>query len=398
MSRRLRVLHVIQNLNYGGMERVLSDIVLRCDRRRFEPHVLCLRYLGRFAKELEGAATLHVAPPMSRSSMVWPRALARQIRSISPDVVHSHSGVWYKASLGSRLAGVPLVLHTEHGRPKPDRIKGRFVDRIGAAGSDIVVAVSEALAVQLARGLAIPKRKILVVPNGVDTEGFRPRADTGRLRAELGLGPATPIIGSIGRLEPIKGYDVMIEAFARLRARSANSGAVLVIAGEGSERDSLEAMARARGLDRCVFLMGWRDDVADLHSAFSIFTMSSRSEGTSVSLLEAMSAGIAPVVTDVGGNAAVLGDELRGCLVPSEQPETLAAVWEETLLSGAEADRSRAAARRRVIDAFNVDTMVRAYERIYEGAGSELSLASQERGVRGVPPSPRSSAECPPVM
>ena len=398
MPHRLRVLHVIQNLNYGGMERVLSDIALRCDSDRFETHVLCLRYLGRFAKDLENAATLHVAAPMSRASMVWPRALARQIRSIAPDVVHSHSGVWYKASLGSLLAGVPLVLHTEHGRPKPDGIKGRLIDRIGAAGSDVVVAVSEPLAAQLARSLAIPKRKLVVIPNGVDTQSYRPQADTGRLRAELGLGAGTPIIGSIGRLEPIKGYEVMIDAFARLRVRSAYGGAVLVIAGEGSERGALEELVRARGLEGRVFLIGWRDDVVDLHSAFSIFTMSSRSEGTSISLLEAMSAGLAPVVTDVGGNAAVLGDGLRNCLVPSEQPEALASAWEETLLSAKAVEHYRTAARQRVIDAFNVDAMVRAYERIYVGAGRELSLASHESGVRGVPPSPRSSAECPPVM
>jgi glycosyltransferase involved in cell wall biosynthesis len=398
MPHRLRVLHVIQNLNYGGMERVLSDIVLRCDRERFESHVLCLRYLGRFAKELEGAATLHVAPPMHRVSMLWPRALARQIRGIGPDVVHSHSGVWYKASLGSLLAGVPRVLHTEHGRPKPDRIKGRLIDRVGAAGSDVVVAVSEPLAAQLARDLAIPKRKLVVIPNGVDTEGYRPQADTGRLRAELGLGPDTPIIGSIGRLEPIKGYDVMIDAFASLRARSTYSGAVLVIAGEGSERAALQEMVRARGLDRSVFLIGWRDDVLDMHSAFSIFTMSSRSEGTSISLLEAMSAGLAPVVTNVGGNADVLGEELRSCLVPAEQPEALASAWEEMLRSTEAADRYRAAARRRVITAFNVDAMVRAYEDIYVGARHEAAVRSHASGVRGVPPSPRSSAECPPVM
>jgi glycosyltransferase involved in cell wall biosynthesis len=392
------VLHVIQNLNYGGMERVLSDIALRCDRERFETHVLCLRYLGRFAKGLEDAATLHVAAPMSRGSMLWPRALARQIRSIDPGVVHSHSGVWYKATLGARMAGVPRVIHTEHGRPKPDRIKGRLIDRIGAARSDVVVAVAEDLALQLARNLAIPRRKLVVIPNGVDTQLYHPRADTGRLRAELGLSPNTPIIGSIGRLEPIKGYDVMIEAFDRLRARGTLAGAVLVIAGEGTERVALDALVRARGLERCVFLIGWRDDVFDMHSAFSLFTMASRSEGTSISLLEAMSAGLVPVVTDVGGNAAVLGEELRGCLVPSEQPEALASAWAEILRDSKHAPDFRSAARQRVIDAFALDAMVRAYERVYVGGAPEVSTRADERGVRGVPPSPRSSAECPPVM
>lgn len=398
MPNRVKVLHVIQNLNYGGMERVLSDLALRCDRERFETHVLCLRYLGRYAKGLEEAATLHVAAPMSRGSMVWPRALARQMRSIGPDVVHSHSGVWYKATFGARLAGVPRVLHTEHGRPKPDPIRGRLLDRIGAARSDAVVAVSAALGAQLARDLAIPRRKLLVIPNGVDTEVYRPRADTGRLRGELGLGSATPIIGSIGRLEPIKGYDVMIEAFDILRTGNRHRGAVLVIAGEGSERAALERMVRARKLEQSVFLLGWRDDVLDMHAAFSLFTMASRSEGTSISLLEAMSAGLAPVVTDVGGNAAVLGDELRNCLVPAEEPRALASAWEEMLLDPERAKRDRAIARGRVIDAFGLDAMVRTYQRVYLGTPVDSSARAHERGVRGVPPAPSSSAECPPTM
>ena len=366
-TRRTRVLHVIQNLNYGGMERVLSDIALHCDQGRFETHVLCLQYLGRFSKGLEDVATLHVAAPMSRGSMLWPRALATQIRAIAPDVIHSHSGVWYKASLAGRLAGVPRIIHTEHGRGKPDPIRSRLIDRLGASRTDVVVAVSALLAAELVRGLAIPGKKVVAIPNGVDTNAYRPRADTLRLRSELGIGEKTPIIGSIGRLEWIKGYDVMIEAFERLRASSADLGAVLVIAGEGTQRLALEETIRARKLDRSVFLLGWRDDVRDMHSAFSLFTMSSRSEGTSISLLEAMSTGLAPVVTDVGGNAAVLGDALRHCLGPSENAAMLAAAWAAALADSARLEEDRSAARKRVVESFALDAMVKAYERVYAG-------------------------------
>ncbi len=398
MSRRVRVLHVIQNLNYGGMERVLSDIAFRCDRNRFETHVLCLQYLGRFSEGLEDVATLHVANPMSPLSMLWPLGLASQMRSIAPDVVHSHSGVWYKATFAARLAGVARILHTEHGRARPDPVRNRIVDRIGAARSDVVVAVSGALAVQLHRDLRIPNRKIVVIPNGIDSETYRPRADTGVLRRQLGLRPETPIIGSIGRLEPIKGYDVMIEAFDALRRRGNQRDAVLVVGGEGSARPSLEQLIRSRGLQDSVFLLGWRDDVFDLQSAFTLFTLASRSEGTSISLLEAMSAGLKPVVTDVGGNSAVLGHDLRHCLVPTEQPEELATAWEKALTDRDRTERDRAAGRLRVINEFGLDAMVRAYERLYVGDEAETSTVLAGNAVRGVPPSPRSSAECPPVM
>lgn len=364
---RKRVLHVIQNLNYGGMERLLAAIVQRVDRHQFDSHVLALQYLGRFADGLSEFATLHLAPPLPRWSMLWPASLIKQISTIAPDVVHTHSGVWYKVSLAARRAGVPLLIHTEHGRQAPDRWQARFFDRLAARRTDIVVAVSDALAQQLATTIVPDRRRIRVVYNGVDTEVFRPLRDSGALRGELGLSPDVPIIGSVGRLEHIKGYDVMVEAFAQLCAeRRASPAPVLVLAAEGSERGRLQALAEARGVGGCVYFLGWRDDIHDLHSAFTIFTLSSRSEGTSVSLLEAMSAGLCPVVTDVGGNAAILGDGLRHRLVPAESPASLAAAWMDALASPGQREADAAEARARVNKDFPLHRMVREYESLYQ--------------------------------
>ena len=369
MRQRTRVLHVIQNLNYGGMERLVVDIVRGANRARFDCHVLALQYLGRYAGDLGDSATLHLSPPLPRWSMLWPAPLTRQMERIAPDVVHTHSGVWYKASLAARRAGVPRLIHTEHGRGRPDPWRARLLDRLAARRTDTVVAVSDELAEQLAATIVSRRRRIRVVHNGVDTERFRPRPDSGALREELGLSSAVPIIGSVGRLEPIKGYDVMIEAFARLHAlRDEEPRPVLVLGGEGSERPRLQALAATLGVDRFVRFLGWRDDIHDLHSAFTIFTLSSRSEGTSVSLLEAMSAGLCPVVTDVGGNAMVLGDALRHRLVPAERPDALATAWLDALAAPSRRTADAAAARARVDDAFRLDAMVRRYEELYEVA------------------------------
>src|SRR5690606_5018244 len=256
---RTRVLHVIQNLNYGGMERLLADLVRRIDRTRFESRVLVLQYFGRFADGLGDVATLHRAPPMSKGSMIWPRALARRIRAIRPDVVHTHSGVWYKASLAARLAGVPLVVHTEHGRQSPDPWLARWVDGLASRRTDVVVAVSGSVAEQLRARVVRRGCRVEVVENGVDTDLHAPLADTGRIRRELGIATDVPILGSIGRLERIKGYDVMIEAFARLHALWPPSAVrpALVLAGEGSERPKLEALAATLGIREHVRFLGW---------------------------------------------------------------------------------------------------------------------------------------------
>ncbi|HET7188429.1 MAG TPA: glycosyltransferase, partial [Gemmatimonadaceae bacterium] len=365
-GRPLRVLHIVQNLNYGGMERLLFEMVRRSDRSRIESHVLNLQYVGRFGDGLEEYARVTVARPMGRLSLLRPVSLAADIAAIAPDVVHTHSGVWYKASRAARMAGVPWVVHTEHGRALPDPWIARMLDGAASRRTDAVVAVSDVTARLLRERVSRRPERIRTIPNGVDVDAFRPRPEEPGVRRELFIDPTVPVIGSIGRLEPVKGFEVMVDAFVELR-RSWTEGEppVLVIAGDGSERASLDARARAGGVAEHVRWLGWHDDIHRLHSAFTLFTMSSHSEGTSISLLEAMSAGLCPVITDVGGNAAVLGSSLRHRLAAPRDPRALASAWRAALHDSAARTRDACAARARVLQAFTLEAMVRAYERVY---------------------------------
>jgi glycosyltransferase involved in cell wall biosynthesis len=365
---RLRILHIVADLDSGGLERLVVDIARGSDPSRFETHVLVLDFPGRNAASLGGAAQLHQSGPLPRWSMLHPGPLIRQIRTIAPHVVHTHSGVWYKASLAACRAGVPRLIHTDHGRPWPDPWSARLADRLAARRTDVIVAVSEPLAGFLATRLHVPPERLRIVLNGVDTARFEPRPDDGALRRELGLARDAPILGSIGRLDYIKGYDVMLEAMARLLAEwRGDQAPVLVLAGDGPERESLRRRLGELGLDGRALLLGWRDDVEALHRAFTVFTLASRSEGTSIGLLEAMSAGLCPVITDVGGNAAVLGPSLRHRLVPAESPTALAAAWGAALSDSQRRTADAALARARVRDHYSLQSMVSVYESLYEG-------------------------------
>lgn len=372
--RRTRVLHILQNLNYGGMERLLFELIRRSDRNRFDHQVLALQFVGRFGEGLDAYAGVSVAAPMSRLSLLRPASLARSIAALRPDVVHTHSGVWFKASRAARMAGVPWLVHTEHGRALPDPWLARALDGAASARTDILVAVSDSVASALTQRVSRLPERIRVVRNGVDVDTFRPLPDDGVLRAELGLSRDVPIIGSIGRLEPVKGYEVMVDAFAALsRSWSGSQLPVLVIAGDGSQRRVLVERAERHGIADHVRWLGWRDDIHRLHAAFTIFTMSSHSEGTSISLLEAMSAGLCPVVTDVGGNAAVLGSTLRDQLVPAADPQRLSAIWCATLQDTTRREDAGRGARSEVVARFALDAMVRQYEYLYcrEDRGSQ---------------------------
>ncbi len=367
MSHKIRVLQIINNLNYGGMERILADIVRRMDPSRFDRHVLALSYLGQFAQGLEDVATLHTADRMPPWSLLWPARLTRQIQRIAPDVVHTHSGVWYKASLAARLAGVPRLIHTEHGRPNPDSWHRKFLEHLAAKRTDVLVTVSEPLhQFHLAHSILPEHHKLRLIVNGVDTDLYCPRPDPGTVRRELGIDPMTPVLGSIGRLQRIKGYDVMVTAFHRLHSECKSGPTpLLVIVGDGAERPHLEALVTSYAHRDKVRFLGWRDDIHNLHATFTLFTLSSRSEGTSISLLEAMSAGLCPIVTNVGGNANILGEKLRHRLVPPEDPVALANAWKGALQDVVKRQSDAEVARSRVIAHFGLNAMVRSYEQLY---------------------------------
>ncbi|MEZ4586467.1 MAG: glycosyltransferase [Gemmatimonadales bacterium] len=367
---RLVVAHVVPDLLYGGLQRLTVQLTELVDPTRFESHVLVLGELGPLAATIGDSATVHPIHGQSRVSMIWPRLLSGAMAAIRPDVVHTHSGVWYKASLAARQAGVPWLVHTDHGRMVPDPWAARVVDRLASRRTDVVVAVSEPLAKTMRATVVADPSRVRVVANGVDTDRLRPRRDAG-IRAEWGIPEDATVIGSVGRLERIKGYDVMIETLASLRRLAPDRPVRLVIAGDGDDRQELEALARARGVADQVRFLGWQQDLGRLLAGMDLFVLTSRSEGTSVSLLEAMSFGLCVVVTDVGGNADVLGPGLAHRLVPSEQPDAIAEGWLAALGSPDARHNDGAAGRRRVVERFSLRAMIAAYEAIYREGSSK---------------------------
>jgi glycosyltransferase involved in cell wall biosynthesis len=204
---------------------------------------------------------------------------------------------------------------------------------------------------------------VVTIPHGVDTDIFAPQPASGRIRAELGIVQDAPVMGSIGRPEEIKGYDVLVRAFALLlEGWRGGTPPVLPIAGDGWERPRLEGLVGEHGVGSQMRLPGWRDDCTR-PSPFS----QSRSEGASVSLLEAMSAGLCPVVTKVGGNAAVFGPDLKHRLVRTEDSASLSEAVMRALSDAASCGRDGQTARRRVQEHFSLESMVSGYLALYDG-------------------------------
>jgi glycosyltransferase involved in cell wall biosynthesis len=347
------------------MERVVADLARAADPTTFDVHVMALGGLGRFAKDVGERVHLHGAPLMSKLSLIHPAALAKAIRTLQPSLVHTHSGTWYKVARAAKLAGGLPLVYTDHGRPNRDPWATTLLHRRAARLTHRIIAVSHALRNDLVGRLGLHPDRVDVVPNGIDLARLDAAGAAVRpVTAEPRGAGENVVFGTLGRLEAVKGIDVLLAAFAQWPVDGPR--ATLVIGGDGSEKRALEELTRQLGVQDRVRFSGWIDQPALFYRGIDVFVLPSYSEGTSISLLEAMAHRRPTIATDVGGNRAVLGERLAEWLVPSGNPAALAATM-ATLARSADLRRAIGEiARRRVETCYSLSCTSQRYAEVYE--------------------------------
>jgi glycosyltransferase involved in cell wall biosynthesis len=355
----------------GGLEQVLIRLLNATDRKRFCPVVVALDEPGELALELLRIDVPVVVVPRRRTGVDARLAsrLADRLHREGVRLIHTHNmAPHFYASLAAQLMAIrwghrPLVIHTKHGRDEPHVFRTVLLNRISSALCDFIVAVSDDAASVAVRLEWARSRKVTTILNGVSTDDFRPALDPRPARVRLGLPPDGIHVGCVARLAKVKDHRTLLDAFGQFR--QGRPDAHLTLVGDGDERAELEARARAADVNGAVTFLGSRNDIAAVLSAFDIFALSSRSEGVSLTLLEAAAVGLPIVATRVGGNAEVVMDGRTGVLVPPGDPGAFAAALERI---AARPDRQRMgiAGRERVIANFSVERMARAYQERYE--------------------------------
>lgn len=292
----MKVLHLITGLSVGGAELQLRAVL---QHTRHQADVVTLYNPGPVADMIRSDGTRVRDLGMKRNTQVSAvLRLRRLIREGGYDVVHAHL---YRSQIYGRtaawLAGTPVVVSTEHSIGETHLERRRMTAGVRALYlgterlSDATIAVSPTVAARLAHW-GVRGRKVTVIPNGVDLGRVRFCPDAReRVRAEFGLGPGDFVIGVLGRLDPTKRFDLVIEAAAPLLGPAS----ALLIVGEGDDRARLEAAARAHGVGERVIFAGQRHDVAAVLSAIDLFVASSVQETFGLSVLEALGNG-APVL------------------------------------------------------------------------------------------------------
>jgi glycosyltransferase involved in cell wall biosynthesis len=307
--------------------------------------------------------------------------LVRLFRQLRPDIVHTHTAkAGAVGRLAARLARVPRSVHTFHGHvlegyfsPAVTRLFLR-IERALAGHTDRIITVSPRLRhALLAMGIGRPEQ-VEVIPLGLDLDRFL-RASRGQtdLRGALQIPAGAPLLGIVGRLVPIKDHPTLFQALSLFP--DASRAPHLLVVGDGERREALRQLAHALGLAGRIHFLGWRHDLEAILGDLDVVICCSRNEGTPVSLIEAMAAGVPVVSTDVGGVGDVVSHGETGWLVPAGDPAALAQGIERLLGDPELRHRLASAARPVALERHDVKGLVHRMEALYQ----RLLAAEQPR-------------------
>lgn len=360
-----RVLHLLQGLAVGGLEKTVLELVSQSRANGHDDRLLLYDTPGNRADADLNAGNVpwDFLGRRPGFDLRFARRLSRYLIEHPAQVLHAHNdtALFYGAlALSLNLSCRTRLVATFHNAPAHPTWRARVLTRWAAARADQVIAVSGELQQRLlATGWV---RNCRVIINGVDTDSYSPHGQRDDWRAHFGLPENTILIGHIGRFDANKRQQDLIEA-VRI-ARSSIPQIALICVGQGARLAELQQ--QLKGEDR-IWLIPRVSDVAAFLRELDLFVLCSQHEGTPLALLEAMSCGRAVIATAVGGIPEILGNEMNQCgaqVMPANPSELAAAI----VKLGCSQDQRKAlgeAARRRIIEAFSAAKMVSRYEEIY---------------------------------
>jgi glycosyltransferase involved in cell wall biosynthesis len=380
---RINFMAAIHSMIVGGAERICQDILLRIDRDRFNPILLCMRESGPLAERVAREG-IKVYSNLTSDKYDFTVALRLQ-RIMRHEEIHAletfGSGEkLFWGRLCAKWAGVPAITSSLH----KTFIKGKshsveFLNRMLWGLNDRIIAIGEASKDYLVRYEGVPDKKVTVIYNGIDLERFKPRSPELRIKRELGIPEENQVVGILAVLRPEKAHQVFLES-AKIISEGFPKVSFLVV-GDGSERAELEKLSSQLGLDGRVIFAGNRSDVPEVLSIFDVAVLCSDPyiETLPTAILEAMAMAKPAVATEVGCLREMIIDGTNGYLLPPRKPKQLAEAISELLRSEELAQKMGQAGRKRTEELFSIERMVGKREELFEEILEEKKIIPRRR-------------------
>lgn len=363
---RLKICHLTFDMRIGGAEQVIRNLVVGTNKNLFECSILCIEQpIGPFGRILvEQGIPVNCIPRREGFDLGLIVKIRRFLLDSRIDVLHCHQYTpWVYGALAS-LGTRTRIIFTEHGRFYPDRRswKRRLVNPVLLRLTERITAISIATRRALVEFEYLPESGIDVIYNGI--QPLDVAADkVANLRAELSIPGDAQVIGTIARLDPVKNQQMMLQSFHLVCEDFPR--AILLIVGDGEEMAALKRKADDLGISKRIIFTGYIDNPAYHLGLMDMFLLSSLTEGTSMTLLEAMSIGKPCVVTDAGGNSEIIEHGFNGMVTPSNQAEEFANSISRLLSNPSLRSEMGSNALRRFRKLFDGRRMVEKFENHY---------------------------------
>lgn len=370
-AQPLSLVHVVDSLEFGGLERVVTDLAIAQQAAGHRVGVFSINATTGFRPVLEAAG---IPVIVGNKQGTLDRSVLRALRAATVgcnvDVIHAHNFVpnYYAAFASLFARSGPALVGTCHDMGlRLSHRRLRWLYRWSLTRTARVAMVGQQVCDRFVQSGIVAAERAVTVLNGIPVPRFRnTEARRAAARGTLGLAPDAPVIGCVGRLVGLKNHRLLLEQVPALAAT--HPALQIVLAGDGPLRGDLQAQAQALGIADRVHLLGARTDVADLLPAFDVFALPSQTEGLSIALLEACATGLAIVATEVGGNPEIVHQDSTGVLVPVDDGPALRAALAQLLGDAPRRARLGANACAWVGEHASVEALRAAYDRFYADA------------------------------
>jgi len=392
MHNKIKILYLITGLRVGGAEILLWKFLQKINRTKFDPVIISFIPIGKIGRDIQKEniriISLNIKKVLNSENQENKLAIIFRffgvflieipeliflIKKEKPQILHSHL---FHANLLGRIVGkicrVPIIISTIHNVNFGGKLREkllRYTDKF----CNSTVAISQIVAKEMIKKRVVPKNKLKLICNGIEFKELNLSKNRGKekIHRELRIRKNQNILISVGRLTKQKGYFYMIKAVQILKKKY--SDLIWVILGDGEDRKKLAEKIKMENLQKNIFFLGIKENVAEYLFDSDIFIMPSLWEGLPLSLLEAMACGLPVVATNVGGIPEVVEDRISGFLVEPKNPIMLAEKIEYLLNLDIDSKKKMGMEGEKIIEnKFSLEKMVRNYENLYEKLLSKM--------------------------